>query len=128
MLPQPMSRSEFRSDDSHPDPTRALEQYQLAGFLPDLALDLVLNELADRAATSTNSDATFLNASAEECARIRRTSAELSQRGPAPEGPPEIVLSQIVLPKLVAPEFDTSARRPPYQAWTLVLGALAILA
>jgi len=34
MFPQPMSRSEFRFDDSHLDLTRLLEQYLLAGFRP----------------------------------------------------------------------------------------------
>jgi len=48
-----MSRSEFRPDDSHLDLTRVLEQHLLAGFPPDLALDLVLNELVVRAAEAT---------------------------------------------------------------------------
>ena len=48
-----MSRSEFRPDDSHPDLTCDLEQHLLAGFPPDLALDLVLNELVVRAAKAT---------------------------------------------------------------------------
>ncbi len=48
-----MSRSEFRPDDSHPDLTCDLEQNLLAGFPPDLALDLVLNELVVRAAKAT---------------------------------------------------------------------------
>ena len=60
MFPQPMSRSEFRPDDSPPDPTRTLEQYLLAGFPPDLALDLVLNELVVRAAQATHASAAAL--------------------------------------------------------------------
>ncbi len=55
-----MSRSEFRPDDSHLDPARTLEQYQLAGFPPDLALDLVLNELVVRAAQATGASAAAL--------------------------------------------------------------------
>lgn len=70
MFPQPMSRSEFGPDDSRvddprgddprdddsssPDPTRTLEQHLLAGFPPDLALDLVLNEVVVRAVEATH--------------------------------------------------------------------------
>lgn len=242
-----MSRSEFRADDSHLDLTRALEQYLLAGFPPDLALDLVLNELVVRAADATgassaalalargeemvcraatgalapdlgvplntrdglsgaclqtrrpqlsldtefdprvdpaiprrlgirsilivpvfdsildindknaqvsgvleafstspaafsNSGQKLLEGFAEECARIRRAAIELSQCPPTPAVLPEIV-PKIVLPKLVPSEFSSAqiapdgiansplpTRRPPYQAWTLVLGTLAILA
>src|ERR1700730_11334998 len=53
MFPHPMSRSEFRPDESHPDLTRLLEENLLAGFPLDLALDLVLNELVVRAAEAT---------------------------------------------------------------------------
>jgi TonB family protein len=60
MFPQPMSRSEFRPDDSHPDLTCALEQNLLAGFPPDLALDLVLNELVVRAAQATRAGSAAL--------------------------------------------------------------------
>ncbi len=55
-----MSRSEFHPDDSSPDPTRILEQHLLAGFSPDLALDLVLNELVVRAAQATRASAAAL--------------------------------------------------------------------
>jgi TonB family protein len=60
MFPQPMSRSEFRPDDSHPDLTCVLEQNLLAGFPPDLALDLVLNELVVRAAKATRAGSAAL--------------------------------------------------------------------
>lgn len=60
MFPQPMSRSEFRPDDSHPDLTCVLEQNLLAGFPPDLALDLVLNELVVRAAQATRAGSAAL--------------------------------------------------------------------
>ncbi|HSZ64310.1 MAG TPA: TonB family protein [Terriglobales bacterium] len=60
-----MSRSEFgpddsrvddlRVDDSSPfDPAGTLEQHLRAGFPPDLALDLVLNEVVVRAAEATH--------------------------------------------------------------------------
>jgi len=55
-----MSRSEFCPDDSHLDLTRTLEQHFLAGFPPDLALDLVLNELVVRAAEATHASAAAL--------------------------------------------------------------------
>jgi len=60
MFPQPMSRSEFRPDDSHPDLTCVLEQNLLAGFPSDLALDLVLNELVVRAAKATRAGSAAL--------------------------------------------------------------------
>ncbi|MGA7629978.1 MAG: hypothetical protein WCB11_04385, partial [Terriglobales bacterium] len=60
-----MSRSEFGPDDSRvdvsrvddsspPDPTRILEQHLLAGFPPELALDLVLNEVVVHAVEATH--------------------------------------------------------------------------
>ncbi len=59
-----MPRSEFRPDDSadlsSSDPIRVLEQHLLAGFPPDLALDLVLNELVVRAAEATHATAAAL--------------------------------------------------------------------
>src|ERR1022692_4494896 len=60
MFPQPMSRLEFRPDYSHPDPIRILEQHLLAGFPPDLALDLVLNDLVVRVAAATHATAAAL--------------------------------------------------------------------
>ena len=57
MFPHPMSRSEFRPDESHPDLTRLLEEHLLAGFPLDLALDLVLNEIVVRAAEATRASA-----------------------------------------------------------------------
>lgn len=63
VFPQPTSRSESGPEDSRledlspPDPTRTLEQHLLAGFPPDLALDLVLNEVVVRAAEATHAAA-----------------------------------------------------------------------
>jgi len=60
VFPQPMPRSEFGPDDSRvdesspSDPTRTLEHHMRAGFPPDLALDLVLNEVVVRAAEATH--------------------------------------------------------------------------
>ena len=60
MFPQNMSRPEFYPDDLSTDPTSILEQHLLAGFPPDLALDLVLNELVVRAAEATRATAAAL--------------------------------------------------------------------
>jgi len=57
MFPEPMSRFALRPDESPPDPSHSLEQNILAGFPPDLALDLVLNELVVRAAEATRASA-----------------------------------------------------------------------
>jgi TonB family protein len=59
-----MLRSELQPDDSADlsisDLTRVLEQHLRAGFPPDLALDLVLNELVVRAAEATHATAAAL--------------------------------------------------------------------
>ncbi len=231
-----MSRPEFRPDDSHLDLTPTLEQHVLAGFPPDLALDLVLNELVVRAAEATrasaaalalvrgdemvcraatgdlapdlgvplntrdglsgaclqtrqpqlsvdtefdprvdpaisrrlgirsilivpvfdsneknaeftgilevfspapaafsHTDQNLLEGFAAECARVRHAAIELSQRKPpAAAVLPEVVLPETVPPEPIPPEFIAAsslpARRSPYEAWTLVLGSLAILA
>src|ERR1700693_2573214 len=57
MFPHPMSWSEFRLDESHPDLTRLLEEHLLAAFPLDLALDWVLNEIVVRAAEATRASA-----------------------------------------------------------------------
>src|ERR1700681_3890512 len=229
MFPQPMSRPEFRPDESHPDLARLLEENLLAGFPLDLALDLVFNELVVRAAEAThasaaalalarddemvcraatgrlapdlgiplntrdglsgaclqtrqpqlsvdtefdprvdpaisrrlgirsilivpvfdmnnalftgvlevfstspaafsNTDQKLLEGFAEECARIRQAAIELSQRRPvATAASPELTPPELTPPELIAAR-PLAARRPPYEAWTLVLGSLAILA
>jgi len=60
MLPQRISRSEFRPDDLPPDSTLTLEQHRLAGFPPDLALDFVLNTLVVRAAEAIHANSAAL--------------------------------------------------------------------
>ena len=64
MIPQPMSWSEPREDESnplaHPDLVEALERQIAAGFPAGLALDLVLNELVVRAASATRARAAAL--------------------------------------------------------------------
>jgi len=60
MFQQRMSSLAFRPDASHPDPARVLEQQVGAGFTPDLALDLVLNDLVIRAAEATRASSAAL--------------------------------------------------------------------
>lgn len=60
MFPQPMSKSRFRPDDTQSEPLRILEQHRRAGFPPDLALDLVLNEIVVRASEETHATAAAL--------------------------------------------------------------------
>ncbi len=60
MFQQRMSSLAFRPDDAHPDPAHALDQHLLAGFTPDLALDLVFNDLVMRAAEATRASAAAL--------------------------------------------------------------------
>jgi TonB family protein len=55
-----MARSEFLPEDGHSDATHDLEEHILAGFPPDLALDLVLNEVVARAAESTQASSAAL--------------------------------------------------------------------
>ena len=244
MFPQPMSRSEFRPDDSSLDLTGILEQHVRAGFQPELALDLVLNELVVRAAESTRaaaaalallrgdemvcraatghlapdlgvplntrdglsgaclqthqpqlsvdtefdpridpvisrrlgirsilivpvfdinnsqftgvlevfsttpaafsqSDQKLLEGFAEQCARIRHAAIEISQRKPtAAVGRSDISRSdmgrsdigqsevppELIPPVLAAAGIPRHVSRVPYEAWTVILGALAILA
>ena len=62
MLPHPLSRSAPGASDPPPLPDLAplLGQHAAAGFPPDLALDLVLNELVVRAADATHASAAAL--------------------------------------------------------------------
>jgi TonB family protein len=53
MFPQSMPMSELRPDDLTPELAHTLEEHLVAGFPPDLALDLVLNELVSQAAHAT---------------------------------------------------------------------------
>ena len=54
MFLEPMSRSELHPDGSLPDLAHTLEEHLLSGFPPDLALDLVLNELVALVAEATH--------------------------------------------------------------------------
>jgi TonB family protein len=55
-----MERSEFLPEDGHSDATHDLEEHILAGLPPELALDLVLNEVVARAAEATHASSAAL--------------------------------------------------------------------
>jgi TonB family protein len=93
----------------------------------------VLEVFSTSPAAFSNSDQKLLEGFAEECARIRQAAIELSQRKPAATAAsPELTPPELIAPELTPPEFVAAsplpARRPSYEAWTLVLGSLAILA
>jgi len=93
----------------------------------------VLEVFSTSPAAFSNSDQKLLEGFAEECARIRQSAIELSQRKPvAMAASPELIPPELIAPEFTPHEFvapsPQPARRPPYEAWTLVLGSLAILA
>ena len=98
----------------------------------------VLEVFSTSPAAFSNTDQKLLEGFAEECARIRQAAIELSQRRPAATAaspeliPPELIASKFMAPEFTPPEFVAAsplpARRSPSEAWTLVLGSLAILA
>ena len=98
----------------------------------------VLEVFSTSPAVFSNTDQKLLEGFAEECARIRQAAIELSQRRPAATAaspeliPKELIESKFIAPEFTPPEFVAAsplpARRSPYEAWTLVLGSLAILA
>ena len=98
----------------------------------------VLEVFSTSPAAFSNTDQKLLEGFAEECARIRQAAIELSQRRPAATtASPELIPAELIASKFIAPEFTPPefvaasplpARRSPSEAWTLVLGSLAILA
>src|ERR1700681_3921650 len=78
MLQQSMPMSELPPDDSPPDLAHALEEHLLAGFPPDLALDLVLNELVARAAAATGAGGAALALPRGDNMVCRATTGELA--------------------------------------------------
>jgi protein TonB len=88
----------------------------------------VLEVFSASPAAFSSADQKVLESFAEECARIRQVAIELSQRKPASAvishelGPLEFVPSE---PAAIRP---LPPRRSSYEAWTLVLGSLVILA
>jgi TonB family protein len=86
----------------------------------------VLEVFSTTPAAFSHTDQKLLEGFAEECARIRHAAIEIGQRKPV------VVIDQLeAQPKPIAPELAAvvqPANRAPYEAWTVVLGALAILA
>jgi TonB family protein len=86
----------------------------------------VLEVFSTTPAAFSHTDQKLLEGFAEECARIRHAAIEIGQRKPV------VVIDPSELqPNLIAPEFTAMAQpanRAPYETWTVVLGALAILA
>jgi len=93
----------------------------------------VLEVFSTSPAAFSSSDQKLLEGFAEECARVRQAAIELSQRKPVATGAsPELIAHEFMVPEFTSPKFvapsPQPARRSPYEAWTLVLGSLAILA
>jgi len=93
----------------------------------------ILEVFSTSPAAFSNSDQKRLEGFADECARIRQAAIERSQRKPvATAASPELIAPALIAHEFTSPEFVAArplpARRSPYEAWTLVLGALAILA
>jgi len=93
----------------------------------------ILEVFSTSPAAFSNSDQKLLEGFADECARIRQAAIERSQRKPvATAASPELIAPALIAHEFTPPEFVAAhplpARRSPYEAWTLVLGALAILA
>lgn len=78
MFLEPMSRSELHPDDSLPDLAHTLEEHLLSGFPPDLALDLVLNELVARVAETTQAGGVALALPRGDTMVCRATTGQLA--------------------------------------------------
>jgi TonB family protein len=78
MFLEPMSRSELHPDDSLPDLAHTLEEHLLSGFPPDLALDLVLNELVALVAEATRAGGAALALPRGETMVCRATTGQLA--------------------------------------------------
>ncbi len=88
----------------------------------------VLEIFSTSPAAFSSSDQKLLEGFAEECARIRHAAIELTQSKPVPTVIAYEPASPNHDPSELAIAKSLSARRSPYETWTLVLGSLAILA
>jgi len=93
----------------------------------------VLEVFSTSPAAFSSSAQKLLEGFAEECARIRQAAIELSQRKPVTAAAsPKLIPPELIAPEFTAPEFAVRspqpARRSPYEAWTLFLASLVILA
>jgi len=92
----------------------------------------VLEVFSSERAAFSEHELTLLEASARDCAGVRRAAADLGKRPPAAftAGPSDQPPSQVETPSLAFLEAPAPRRtlQPLYESWTLILGALAILA
>jgi len=99
--------------------------------LDDENLIGVLEVFSSEPAAFSHRELAMLEESAADCARIRQAAAELGKRPPAALKFLSVdpFPSHRETPQLQLPLFDDVARSPSrYEKWTLVLGALVILA
>jgi len=89
----------------------------------------VLEIFSTSPAAFSSPEQKLLEGFAEECARIRQAAIELTEpKLTATVIAPEPAAPLILIPSELAPASPLAVRRSPYEAWTLVLGSLAILA
>jgi protein TonB len=97
----------------------------------------VLEIFSTSPAAFSHNDQVVLQGFAEECARIRQFALELGHRELKQRNSSQVKLTAAVLPELLPSESEPSgsvapasspAKFPTYETWTLVLGALAIVA
>ena len=95
----------------------------------------ILEVFSPSPAAFSQIDQKLLEGYAEECARVRHAAIELGQRKISQPSPPLRYPARDVSAEVHAARrsptasfSQLSARRSPYEAWTLVLGSLAILA
>jgi TonB family protein len=92
----------------------------------------ILEVFSTSPAAFSHNDQKVLEAFADECVRIRRAALDLAERKPAPPVARELLTSKPVPPALIPPDLLAvtlrPSRRTPYEAWTVALGGLAILA
>src|SRR5271166_6338878 len=88
----------------------------------------ILEVFSTSPAAFSSSEQKLLEGFAEECARIRQSAIELTQRRPAATVIAPEPAAPIVISSAVAPASPLPVRRSPSEAWTLILGSLAILA
>jgi len=83
----------------------------------------VLEVFATEPAEFVDSDQNLLEIFARECNRIRRAALDIGQRTPEHKRHPGPALPALTL----EPSFPVPKMGPPYETWTLFMGALAIL-
>ena len=88
----------------------------------------ILEVFSTSPAAFSNSDQKLLEGFARECAQIRQAAIELTEHKPVALANATELATPILIPSERATPRLLPVRRSPYDAWTLVLGSLAILA